>query len=154
MPAHQTYWAQMFVSTLIAPFGMDISFPAASLVVSNSMPTHQQGVAASMVQTVINWSISFGLGIAGTVTSESTKRGSTVLEGLRGGLYVGIGLSGAAVIVALLFCRVPSISKTNEKIEQTKIGAVLPEEAVYTIIDTKVAPDEEFKENSPLTYRF
>lgn len=154
MPAQQTYWAQMFVSTLIAPFGMDISFPAASLVVSNSMPTHQQGVAASMVQTVINWSISFGLGIAGTVTSELTKRGSTVLEGLRGGLYVGIGLSGAAVLVALIFCRVPSVSKNNEKMEQTDIEGVLSPEAVYTIVDTKVAPEETLKENTPVTQRF
>ena len=103
---------------------------------------------------MINWLISFGLGIAGTVTSELTKRGSTILEGLRGGLYVGIGLSSAAVIVALIFCRVPSISKNSEKIEQTEIDAVLPGEAVYTIIDTKVALDEEFKGNSPVTYRF
>ena len=41
---------------------MDISFPAASLIVSNSMPASQQGVAASMVNTAINWSISLRFG--------------------------------------------------------------------------------------------
>jgi MFS family permease len=117
MPANQTYWAQVFVSTLVAPFGMDISFPAASLIVSNTMPAHQQGVAASMVNTVINWSISLGLGIAGTVESELLKRGRTVLEGYRGGLYVGIGLSGAGILVALLFvgCRRPQLRLVNKK---------------------------------------
>ncbi|CAF4581042.1 unnamed protein product, partial [Rotaria magnacalcarata] len=64
------------------------------------MPINQQGVAASMLNTVINWSISLGLGIAGTVESELLKSGKTALEGYRGGLYVGIGLSSAGILVA------------------------------------------------------
>jgi MFS family permease len=135
MPAYQTYWAQVFVSTLVTPFGMDISFPAASLIVSNTMPTHQQGVAASMVNTAINWSVSLGLGIAGTVESELLKSGKTVLEGYRGGLYVGIGLSGAAVIFALLFCRVPPLVTVNEERKDSEnISAQTA--SSETIIDT------------------
>ena len=115
VPVNQTYWAQVFVSTLLTPFGMDISYPAASLIVSNTVPIHQQGVAASMVNTVINWSISLGLGIAGTVESEVLKNGRTTLEGYRSALYAGIGLSGTGIIVAFLFCRVPARSRPNEQ---------------------------------------
>ena len=50
VPPHQIYWAQVFVSTLVTPFGVDISFSASSLLVSNTMPTNQQGVAASMLR--------------------------------------------------------------------------------------------------------
>ena len=110
MPVDQTYWTQTFLATVITPFGMDISFPAASLIVSNTVPNTQQGVAASMVNTVINWSISLGLGIAGTVESEMLKRGQTGLEAYRGALYTGIALSGLGIIVTLLFCRVESTS--------------------------------------------
>jgi MFS family permease len=78
-PPDQTYWAEIFVATLITPFGMDISFPAASLIVSNTIPEQQQGVAASMVNMAINWSISFGLGIAGTVQSQIIKNGKSNL---------------------------------------------------------------------------
>jgi len=118
MPIDQTYWGQEFVATIVAPFGGDISFPAAALIVSNTVPMHQQGVAASLVTTAINWSIAFGLGIGGTVTSTLLKKQHTLLEGYRGGFYVGIGLSGAAVIIAFLsfvFCRVPSAAEMMEE---------------------------------------
>jgi MFS family permease len=135
IPAHQTYWGQLFVSALLIPFGMDISFPAASLIVSNAMPIHQQGVAASMVTTTINWSISFGLGIAGTVESELLKRGKTVLEGYRGGLYVGIGLSTLGIVVALLFCRVPPLVTVTEQRKHSESSSTRTAPS-DTIIDT------------------
>ncbi|CAF1077225.1 unnamed protein product [Didymodactylos carnosus] len=116
-PVDQTYWAQTFVAVLLTPFGMDISFPAASLIVSNSMPSSQQGVAASMINTVINLSVSMGLGIAGTVESQINKSGNDVLRGYRSALYTGIGLSGLGIIVALLFCRVPVVVPADEKKE-------------------------------------
>ncbi|CAF1128143.1 unnamed protein product [Didymodactylos carnosus] len=126
-PVDQTYWLQTFVATLITPFGMDISFPAASLIVSNSMPIHQQGVAASMINTVINLSVSLGLGIAGTVESQINKNGDNVLKGYRGALYAGICLSGVGIIVALLFCRVPKPAVSMEKSiadEEQQVGQV------------------------------
>ena len=139
MPADQTYWIQAFLSTVVTPFGMDISFPAASLIVSNTMPIHQQGVAASMVNTVINWSISLGLGIAGTVESQMIQRGKTPLEGYRSALYAGVGLSGLGVIVTLLFCRVQSTaSKPTEhrhQQQQSEVseGSVTPSDAFDTM---------------------
>lgn len=44
-----------------------MSFPAATLLLSNAMPREHQGVAASLVATVVNYSISLALGFAGTV---------------------------------------------------------------------------------------
>lgn len=120
MPSDQSYWLQTFLATLITPFGMDISFPAASLIVSNTIPTHQQGVAASMINTVINWSISLGLGIAGTIESEMIRKGKTNLEGYRSALYAGIGLSGASILVVLAFCRVKS-DLSKEPNETTRL---------------------------------
>jgi MFS family permease len=154
MPANQTYWAQTFISTLVTPFGMDISFPAASLIVSNTMPIHQQGVAASMVNTAINWSISLGLGIAGTVESELLKRGRSSLEGYRGALYVGIGLSGAGVLVALLFCRVPPATPAmNVQKKQSELNAVQGT-ASDTIIGIDAAKREGLEGEFPTVHRF
>jgi MFS family permease len=151
-PADQTYWGQVFVATLVAPFGMDISFPAASLIVSNTMPIHQQGVAASMVNTAINWSISLGLGIAGTVESELLKRGRSVLEGYRGGLYVGMGLSGTGIIVALLFCRVPLASPVSEEKERQKTIDG-PTAASDTMTDINDMQGEGWEGRSPTVLR-
>ena len=133
VPIDQTYWAQVFVVTLVTPFGMDISFPAASLIVSNSMPTEKQGVAASMVNTAINWSISLGLGIAGTVESVMIRRGKTALEGYRSALYTGIGLSGAGVMVGLIFCRVPAVPIASEVERAQKEDAPASNSCEHTI---------------------
>jgi predicted MFS family arabinose efflux permease len=100
------YWAQTFVTTLIIPWGMDMSFPAGTLIMSNAVAKKHQGMAASLVNTIVNYSISIGVGIAGTVEVHVNNGGATVsdeLSGYRGAMYVSVGLSGMGVVTSLLF---------------------------------------------------
>lgn len=101
-PVNQTYWALTFVSLLVMPFGMDISFPAGNLVLSDSVPSHLQGAAASLVNTLLNYSISIGLGIAGTVEAHVNPSGKPLLEGYRAAIYTGIALAGTGVLISLV----------------------------------------------------
>jgi MFS family permease len=101
-PSQQIYWAQTFVSIVIMPFGMDMSFPAATVILSNHMPREHQGLAASLVNTVVNYSISISLGIAGTVEVYAAGSNSEVLSN-RNAHYTAIGLAGAGVFFGLLF---------------------------------------------------
>lgn len=100
-PAQQIYWAQTFIGIVIMPFGMDMSFPAATVILSNHMPPENQGLAASLVNTVVNYSISIALGIAGTV--EVYAPADSELQMNRNALYSAIGLSGLGVILGLMF---------------------------------------------------
>lgn len=107
---YQIYWGQIFVTCLVAPFGMDMSFPSATIVVSDSVKKEHQGVAASLINTIVNYSISLGLGFAGTVDVNVNNGGQTwrdIQKGYRGALYMGIGLAGLGVAVAITF-----VSKT------------------------------------------
>ncbi|KAF2491839.1 putative aminotriazole resistance protein [Lophium mytilinum] len=99
MPVHQLYWKQAFWMFAVAPFGMDMSFPSATLIMSKLVPPDQQGIAASLIATVVYYSQSIGLGIAGTV--ETSVAGTSPLRGYRGAFYTGIGLSGIGLLVAL-----------------------------------------------------
>ncbi|KAJ5619246.1 Major facilitator superfamily domain general substrate transporter [Penicillium lagena] len=103
LPVHQTYWAQAFVLSILTPWGMDMSFPSGTLILSNSMPREHQGLAASLVNTVVNYSISIGLGFAGTVESQVNHGGTDKLRGYRGASYMGIGLASLGVGVAIMF---------------------------------------------------
>ena len=106
-PVQQTYWGQSFLCLLILPFGMDISFPAATVVVSDALPKEHQGMGAGLVNTVVNYSISLGLGIAGTVDGHVSGGGKTsgdLLRGIRGAWYAGIGLSGLGLAISSVFC--------------------------------------------------
>lgn len=105
-PIGQTYWAQTFVATIVTPWGMDMSFPAATLILSNAVKKEHQGIAASLVNTVVNYSISLGLGFAGTVEVHVNNGGHTVpdiLKGYRGAWYMAAGLSGLGLVISLIF---------------------------------------------------
>ncbi|KAL4802424.1 major facilitator superfamily-domain-containing protein [Aspergillus unguis] len=110
IPVDQIYWAQTFVGIVVLPWGMDMSFPAGTIILSRAMPKEHQGLAASLVNTFVNYSISIGLGLAGTVEGEVGDKGKNVLQGYRGAFYVGVGLSGLGVILALVFCFVERFS--------------------------------------------
>jgi MFS family permease len=107
MPAIQSYWPQMFVSVIIMPFGMDMSFPAASVILSNHMGPEHQGLAMSLLNTVVNYSISIALGIAGTVevqvVDHSIISQAELLKGYRAGFYAAVALSGSGLLCGLFF---------------------------------------------------
>jgi MFS family permease len=126
MPIQQTYWAQTFVSILIMPGAMNLSYPAANILMSSALPKDKQGIAASLVSTMVNYSISCGLGFAGTidryVIDEAAKKRGWVpgsgnpaplhdrsprvtearLEGLRGAYWFAVGLGGLGMAVAFI----------------------------------------------------
>lgn len=105
-PVDQTYWAQTFVGFLITPWGMDMSFPAATLILSNAVAREHQGIAASLVNTVVNYSIALGLGFAGTVEYKVNNGGTTeadLLKGYRACFYLGIGLGCLGIAISLAY---------------------------------------------------
>ena len=111
MPIHQVYWRQFFWVMLLSPFGMDISFPAGTIILSNLMPREHQGIAASLVATVVYYSQSIGLGIAGTV--EVHVRDGNTLKGFRGALYSGIGLSGLGLVIAVIYAVITTYRRST-----------------------------------------
>ncbi|EAU31398.1 hypothetical protein ATEG_08225 [Aspergillus terreus NIH2624] len=124
-PVGQTYWALTFVSMVVMPWGMDMSFPASTVLLSNAVERKHQGIAASLVTTVVNYSISLGLGFAGTVEVHVNHGGHTfhdVLLGYRGSLYMGIGLGGLGIAVSLIYL-VKSILKDRRMAEEKPQGA-------------------------------
>lgn len=105
-PIDQIYWGQTFVSIFVIPFGMDMSFPAGTLILSNAVKKEHQGIAASLVATVVNYSISLGVGFAGTVEVHVNNGGANkadLLMGYRGALYMGIGLAGLGLLICLIY---------------------------------------------------
>ena len=105
-PPHSIYWTYYFFSVLIITVGMDTSFPAATIIFSNAMPQQYQGMGASIVMTVINYSISLGLGFAGTIETNINNDGLTKSEkllGYRGALWFSAGLAGLGLVLSLIF---------------------------------------------------
>ncbi|KAG6009926.1 hypothetical protein E4U21_000697 [Claviceps maximensis] len=116
VPADQIYWGQTFVSILIMPFGMDMSFPAATLILSDAVPKEHQGVAASLVNTVVNYGIALGVGFAGTVEVHVNRGDVTAddkLRAYRGALFMGVGLATLGLLVSGAFVARERLSKSR-----------------------------------------
>ncbi|KAL4963781.1 MFS transporter [Aspergillus stella-maris] len=103
MPIKQTYWAQLFVSVVVMPWGMEMSFPASNVLLSNAMSSEHQGVSASLVATIMNYSISLGLGFGAIVETSLNKGGTDLVRGYRGAWYLGVGLAASGIILTLFF---------------------------------------------------
>jgi hypothetical protein len=58
---------------------------------------------SSLINTVINYSISLSLGFAGTIETHVNDSGKDLLRGYRGALYLGIGLSGFGIILTMFY---------------------------------------------------
>lgn len=98
-----TYWSFTFLSLLVTPFGMDMSFPSATFIMSNSLPMDKQGVAGSLVATVVNYSISLGLGLASTVEVRFNEGGQNIMAGIHAAWLFGVGLGGLGILVCAAF---------------------------------------------------
>ncbi|OBT77547.1 hypothetical protein VF21_04575 [Pseudogymnoascus sp. 05NY08] len=107
MPEQQVYWAQMFPALILTAFGPDFLFTAAQIIASNTVKRHQQGVAGSLIGTLLSYGLSTGLGFAGTVEAYTNDHGHNVVQGYRNALYLGVGLAGIAMVLAMLFIRIP-----------------------------------------------
>ncbi|KAG4439029.1 hypothetical protein IFR05_005493 [Cadophora sp. M221] len=103
VPVSQTYWAQTFAALIVMPWDMDMNFPAGTIILSDGMPREHQGIAASLIKTVVNYSISFSLGIAGTIVRRADGGGDSTLRSYRNAWYFAIGLDGLGMVIALYF---------------------------------------------------
>ncbi|KAJ5233013.1 hypothetical protein N7468_005969 [Penicillium chermesinum] len=101
MEVHHSYWLDIFWVWALSPLGMDMSFPAGTLLLSSLLPRDRQGIAASLIATVVYYSQSLGLGIAGVV--EVMVAHGSEMKGYRGAWYLGIGLSGFGLIVSTAY---------------------------------------------------
>lgn len=101
-PVSQTYWANTFLSIIIMPLAMNWSYPAGSVLMSNAVPRENQGIAASLISTMVNYSISIGLGMAGSV-ERYVGDGDGPLAAWRAGLWFGVALDALGLFVSGYF---------------------------------------------------
>lgn len=103
-PVNQTYWALTFPTWILSTVSTDTSFPSGSIILSEHLPYEYQGMAGSLINTIVNYSNSFFLGLSTVVEVECQKRWpNDKLKSFRAALYFGIALAGTALILTIIF---------------------------------------------------
>ncbi|KAK6841521.1 hypothetical protein PG989_009930 [Apiospora arundinis] len=101
-----TYWAMAFPAMFVSAFTIDLITASAQIIASNAVPKRHQGVAGSLVGTLLSYGMSTGLGFAGTVEVNTFRYGADLLRGYHSAAYLAVGLSSAALIICC-FIRIP-----------------------------------------------
>lgn len=104
---HNSYWAQPFVSSIIAPFGVDITVPTATLLLSKSVKKDAQGVGAALITTIISFAISIGPSYTAMVMWYTAPPGKAkgpgdLTHSMHVNFYGGIVLSGIGLLIAVV----------------------------------------------------
>ena len=119
-PVHETYFRMNLGTMIVLSFGMDMSFPASSIMLSDFLPMQYQGMAGSLAYTMVNYSMSLCLGMATTVEKQVNDSGKNLLKGYRGAEYLSVGLAGLGIVVALIFMIENLWIERNENLERSK----------------------------------
>ncbi|KAI0057295.1 MFS general substrate transporter [Artomyces pyxidatus] len=120
MPAQQMYWKQAFVAAIIMGMGPDFVATMGQVIASNSVKRHEQGVAGSLIGVLQTYGLSTGLGFAGTVESQLNDNGRNPVKGFRGAIFLGVGFCVLALIINLLFVRVPKDNQEGWKTDDLR----------------------------------
>lgn len=75
MPEQQTYWAQEFPAIILCSFRPDFMFTAAQIIASATVRRRQQGIAGSLIATLLLYGLATGLGFARTVELYTNNNG-------------------------------------------------------------------------------
>lgn len=104
-----SYWALSLPGIALATFGPDMSFAAAAIFVTSSVPRSYQGAAGSLLVTVQNLTVAVMTSISGAIGTkvEALPGGDVGLAGIKAIWWFGLAsaLSGALITATLV--RIP-----------------------------------------------
>lgn len=134
MSPKMPFWALEFVGTIILSFGMDLSFPASSIVLSDLIPNGNSG---SLVSTMTNYGVALFLGIATYIEKQVSKRNQNweLLKQYRTGFYVGLGLSALCCLLSIIMIIDQKVA-SSKKTYNTEI-LVMSDESAHQDEDIK-----------------
>ncbi|EEP76186.1 predicted protein [Uncinocarpus reesii 1704] len=125
IPAKLTYWAMAFPAMFISAFTIDLITTSAQIIASNTVMIQHQGIAGSLVGTLLSYGMSTGLGFAGTIEVHTFEGGKNLLRGYHSAAYLAVGMSAAALFLTF-FIRIPK--DTREGWQEDDVEAVRREE--------------------------
>lgn len=109
-----SYWALSMPGVALATFGPDMSFAAAAIFITSSVPRSYQGSAGSLLVTVQNLTLAIMTSVSDSigVKVDALPSGEIGLDGIRAIWWFGLA---AAIVGALITATMVRIPRAEEK---------------------------------------
>ncbi|KAK1246597.1 hypothetical protein MKX08_000399 [Trichoderma sp. CBMAI-0020] len=109
-----SYWALSMPGVALATFGPDLSFAAASIFITSSVPRSYQGAAGSLLVTAQNLTMAIITSVADSIgiKVDQLPSGEVGLEGMRAIWWFGFASAMVGALITITSVRIP---KAEEK---------------------------------------
>lgn len=106
---NSNYWALSMPGVALAKFGPDMSFAAAAIFITSSVPRSYQGAAGSLLVTVQNLTIAAMTSISGAIGAkvETLPEGDIGLGGIKAIWWLGLAAALAGALITMTMVRIP-----------------------------------------------
>lgn len=119
-PVHQSYFQMTMGVQFILAWAMDISFPAASILISDFLPLEHQGMGGSLINTSVNYSNAFFLALSLTVEKLIYDKSGSTVQSYRAAMYFAIGVAFLGVFSSVVFIWIQRHDKVGDIEEEDK----------------------------------
>lgn len=97
MPADPNYWAWVFPSIICATLGIDITYTVSNIFITSNVPSHRQGLAGALINSLLFLGISCCLGFGDLAVGQTSHLG--LRKSYQTAFWLGVGISALATIM-------------------------------------------------------
>ncbi|KAH7019683.1 major facilitator superfamily domain-containing protein [Ilyonectria destructans] len=119
IPLGGSYWAWIFPAVILSTVGIDLSTILMTVFVTTTFPTAQQGLAGSVINSVLQLGVAFVLGLTDIIQSATVDEAG-LGKSYKNTFWFGVGAAAASLLILAIWGKVPKASSdltADEKAE-------------------------------------
>jgi hypothetical protein len=119
IPPGGGYWAWIFPAVILSTVGIDLSTILMTVFVTTAFPTAQQGLAGSVINSVLQLGVAFVLALTDIIQSATVDEAG-LEKSYKNTFWFGVGAATASLLILAIWGKVPKASSdltADEKAE-------------------------------------
>ncbi|KAH6696281.1 drug resistance protein [Verticillium dahliae] len=119
IPLGGSYWAWIFPAVIFSTVGIDLPTILATVFVTTTFPTSQQGLAGSVINSVLQLGVAFVLALTDVIQAATVDEVG-LRQSYKNTFWFGVGAAAASLLILAIWGKVPKASSdltADEKAE-------------------------------------
>ncbi|KXH62916.1 major facilitator superfamily transporter [Colletotrichum nymphaeae SA-01] len=148
MPDNPNYWAYVFPAMICGTIGIDITYTVSNVFITTNLPSHRQGLAGALINSLLFLGISFFLGIGDVVVGETTGLG--LKKSYQAAFWLATGVAAVALVLYALV-RIGSAKSDLTMEEREQLAAADAEARSRSLDDTPTMHEDANDQDASAT---
>lgn len=120
IPSGGGYWPWVFPAVILSTVGTDLSTILMTVFVTTTFPTAQQGLAGSVINSVLQLGVAFVLALTDVIQSATIDEAG-LARSYKNTFWFGVGAAAASLVILAIWGKVPKASSDLTADEKTEL---------------------------------